>query len=526
MKKINIVLVIMIIMASIVTVVGLSTDPTRNFVGFVCQRDGINMNSLNITGAYNMSSDYMTVAYNLTAKTGRSASIVVAANDSPTVAKEQADYVCPAVDALAYINDTILPALPSAFFELHLLEGTYTVSTNNESLKFDSLNNFSLTGAGPGTYMNLSSDVFSNVIEVTDCSDVSISGLNINGNTTSPSGVWWYHQAGIYVNNTNGISIENCIVRNCAKNGISTAYLTDASITNNRCSANQHDGICIYYSENVNIANNICDGNQYGICNGYNNFELVSSNIAHNNSYHGIQMDHTDNSVVSFNIARSNNRTGIYCGYMDNTTLKANTLVDNGREGIRTGQTHNCIMSGNGIIRSGRDGINIGTSTNNLISANSIITASTSSNTTYHGISVSSSDSNTISNNIFNRGNDTDMGYCISISGNSNILRDNELSNSGWLGELSDSGSETIIMHNTGYITEHSGSSSSVQNATQIAHECDATPTYVNIIPGVVDRSAGVGTINATHFEVLLTNSSTGVAIESNEKAWWYAEAR
>ncbi len=117
---------------------------------------------------------------------GRAATLVVAASDSTH--KSDADYVCPATDALDYITTTVIPALPSGGGKIILLEGTYTVDTANKPLKIDGTYNLIIEGQGKGTELKLVGTIDTNIIHIESCAStgrIEIRDMKLTGSASS-----------------------------------------------------------------------------------------------------------------------------------------------------------------------------------------------------------------------------------------------------------------------------------------------------------------------------------------------------
>jgi hypothetical protein len=118
----------------------------------------------------------------------RPATIVVAASDSKDTTN--ADYICPATDALDYITTTVIPALPAGGGKILLLEGNYTVDTDAKPLLLASLTKpIEIAGCGDATILKHgTASKESHVIYVTGTSgplvihDLKISMTGATGN--------------------------------------------------------------------------------------------------------------------------------------------------------------------------------------------------------------------------------------------------------------------------------------------------------------------------------------------------------
>ncbi len=109
---------------------------------------------------------------------------------------------------------------------------------------------------------------------------------------------------GIYIyNTTNYFIIRNCYV-DAIYDGIYIDNVADgtATVSNNTCSNNVHDGIKLDSSINSTISNNICGNNDYGGINLYrSDHSIISNNTCSNNNHYGIRLPHSGNSTISNN---------------------------------------------------------------------------------------------------------------------------------------------------------------------------------------------------------------------------------
>ena len=99
-------------------------DPVTTTIG-----ENIVTNDLSVTGTGTIGGD-LNISGNLNAKTGRAATFVIAANDSSTLSKQQADYVCDGIADEVQIQAAI-DALPANGGKVLILEGEYTKSTTD-----------------------------------------------------------------------------------------------------------------------------------------------------------------------------------------------------------------------------------------------------------------------------------------------------------------------------------------------------------------------------------------------------------
>jgi hypothetical protein len=171
------------------------------------------------TGNITVSGD-VTVSGDLEAKTGRTATFIIAASDSSTTAKAQADYVCDGtadnVEIQAAIN-----ALPSGGGKVQLLEGTYTISVT-----ITLASSSELTGNGWGTVLEVSGISGTNSA-VTMGDHTVLSDLKIQG-SISPLTANWHN---VYAGNH---SIIERIWIDQNTGGIETADKSDVHINDCR----------------------------------------------------------------------------------------------------------------------------------------------------------------------------------------------------------------------------------------------------------------------------------------------------
>ncbi|GAG98346.1 unnamed protein product, partial [marine sediment metagenome] len=190
--------------------------------------------------------DAATKAYVDASNTGRSVTLVVAADDSSLEVKARADYVCTGVDDEVEIN-AALAALPAAEGEVRLMEGTFNIAapiTPPAGAK--------LSGLGWSTIIN-----GTNVVGVTNAivpagANVTISDLAIvfaagAGDVGSrPNGI--YNDADyLWVENlwiTGDVSVgdDTSDLRQC---GIVLDGASFCKISNVRSETNDRHGICL-----------------------------------------------------------------------------------------------------------------------------------------------------------------------------------------------------------------------------------------------------------------------------------------
>lgn len=155
--------------------------------------------------------------------TGRTASLVVAANDSTDLEKAQADYTCNGTADDVQIQAAI-DALSSGG-EVFLLEGTYNIESS-----INIIDDITLTGTGMGSILQLESGN-TRIILIDDKINITIRSLYFLGN--NPSIVYTTQsigtESGIDIDSggtylTSNINIQYCVFKGFDKWGIHVAY--------------------------------------------------------------------------------------------------------------------------------------------------------------------------------------------------------------------------------------------------------------------------------------------------------------
>ena len=145
----------------------------------------------------------------------RSVTFVVAANDSTALGKSHADYTCDGTADEAEIN-TAIDALPATGGRVLLLEGTYYI---NSSITIDNAasNDYvTLEGQGMGTILTIPNG-HGSIMDMIDCNGavtgIKIKDMRIDGNRSGVPGAGnWY--VGISFDTVTDSSIENVFASN------------------------------------------------------------------------------------------------------------------------------------------------------------------------------------------------------------------------------------------------------------------------------------------------------------------------
>lgn len=369
--------------------------------------------------------------------TVRTATVVVAANDSSAESKLQADYVCDGTDDHVEIQ-AALDALPGGG-EVLLLEGIYYIEV---SLALDS--NQTLKGCGKNTVLTTTTADLDIVTATggdgTELTGILIADLCVDGaagGAVNGVGIFW-----TYVDYSKILNIwsqnngeHNIRLTNCDFNGI----------IGNTCQGNACSGIWLHFSNNNTIVGNACQGNANdGIYLYASNNNTIVGNTCQGNAYGGISLDDaSNNNTIVGNTCQGNTQDGIYAYDSHNNTISGNTCQGNTSEGIYLDDVENNTMSGNTCQGNSYNGIYVDSSKNNNIVGNVCLENSQDADDTYDNIFlVNNSDYNLINGNICRQGVLANTPrYGINISDDTcdrNCLIGNDLYDSGSTGDLND----------------------------------------------------------------------------------------
>jgi parallel beta-helix repeat protein len=145
------------------------------------------------------------------------------------------------------------------------------------------------------------------------------------------------HDAGwVALINCTRITVQN-LVLNKSGQGLTVAYTTNSTITQNNVTANNDDGIYLWFSSNNSIVGNNITNNAYGNGCGIHfwfssNNSIVGNNIT-NNGYGIYLYDSSNSSVVENNIT-ANNEDGIHLWSSSNNSIVGNNITANDEHGI------------------------------------------------------------------------------------------------------------------------------------------------------------------------------------------------
>ena len=440
----------------------------------------------------------------------RSATFVVAASDSSTLSKQQADYVCDGTADDVEIQAAI-DALPSGGGKVVLMEGEYSISSS-----VTPKTKTTLVGFGRGTVLKLANSVASGrpIIAIHSVNNVIISSMLLDGNKTNQSDLGAYlvfegidfslaseclvtdmyiqntYADGIDIDGGSDILVTNCHIANCRGSAVHISQLDPQRImVKNIHSYYNGHGVSRPAFDVYNDAGTVGDYCIFDGCisNGdYKGFDIGGGNY---NSVVNCKV--LDPTTYCISVAGGNYHNISNCQFMktNNTTIPVYFKADYSN------------FINNHVYTSLGPGISIeGTSV--LLSNNNFITRSTTMMTQGGGLQKSLVIGNSIEHIgamdmgrgidlSLNSSNNTFIGNYIRkgtwtiyiLSGcNNNKFTDNYLQ-SGGAGIVNNNGTNTKIQNNIGYITESSGTATLVNGTTSIVvtHGLDATPSAGDI---------------------------------------------
>ncbi|MFC1950543.1 nitrous oxide reductase family maturation protein NosD [Chloroflexota bacterium] len=406
------------------------------------------------------------------------ADLVVAASDSPH--KELADYVCDGISDEIEIQAAI-DTLPSDGGTVLLLEGTYTIdgvpTVHPEYRSIIILkDNVSLVGSGPTTILKLADYYETRVAGIIGNSkypviynNVRIANLQVDGNK---SGVW-ETQTGIYLQTAHDSIVENNVISSCTNHGIQI-YSGSRRVTV-RNNTVQRSLIGIYVdtvSDIVVTGNTVQDNQYYNIWLDAAHYSTVRGNVLVGGQIGiGLVRASNNNTIIGNTIERPSGdgieiKSDMYSyefgDGVRNNTISENSISFSGRDGISIVNTPSDVLAANDcniiinntISGSKHHGISL-VSDHNLIKNNLILESSQESNNEYDGIFLYDGASyNEIAGNVLRNGAGVNKPrYGINISEAScveNVVRDNDLRNSGHTGNLDDAGTNTEVQQKEG----------------------------------------------------------------------------
>jgi parallel beta-helix repeat protein len=264
----------------------------------------------------------------------KTASVIVAASNSPQAVKDGAQYIATGTNDQTIINNALTAA---AGGKVYLAEGTYTISAS-----ISIPNNTMLAGAGTGTIVTIPNSFSADINAITNTTTggggtgITVQDLSLDGNQNNQTagtmrGVYMtgvgsgsgtsavqgariihvssynWRGAGISFNASSNNIVDGNTVRGNTINGITLGSTTlYTTVSNNIVDGNTSSGIIVSTSSNGNIVTtNVVKGNGAGIrIDGGSVNNIVSANKLYDNG------GATDNNAIYIDAADSNNITG------------------------------------------------------------------------------------------------------------------------------------------------------------------------------------------------------------------------
>jgi len=399
----------------------------------------------------------------LNAPTGRTATCIVAASDSPAHIKAQADYVADGTADNIEIQ-AALDALPATGGSIYLADGTYTV--NVSSIILNKVNT-QLWGSRSAIIRLTDSQIQGNVLQITASNNV-VDGITIDGNYAGQSENWTGY-TGIEVSSSNNTVIQNTTVMNVGFDAIVINTSDRVRVVDNLI-RDSGEGVLFQNSNYGQAADNsfysigtrdntLNDGLEVSM----GAFALFTNNVFSDISGSAIDIYKSSFSTATGNIINSaglSNQTAIAVqgsGVVssDGNTVNDNVIIGSIGPAISVQIARYTVVSGNNI-NGGTQGI-ITWSPGNTILGNYIMTTTTGIDLeninnvvkgnviggvgTYRIREVGAADYNVITNNIL-------------LVGATPLVV---------------VGANTIVRSNIGYITENSGTATMLINTDAIS---------------------------------------------------------
>jgi parallel beta-helix repeat protein len=203
----------------------------------------------------------------------------------------------------------------------------------------------------------------SHLIDINDCNNVSIIGLNLDGMNEDSTCEDIKNGRSIISIQKSSVTIANCKIINAFGSGIRILSGSDCNIAGTDCLSNLSCGI-LAYGENIKlkIQNSKCNKNR---ANGIYIFDAkgiaaeLKGNNCFNNGYHGISISQCPKQIyLENNTCSSNGGSGIYIGEGSKCQAAANHLHNNCYQGILvSGDGTEATLEKNDCNQNSRSGI-------------------------------------------------------------------------------------------------------------------------------------------------------------------------
>jgi len=470
------------------------------------------------------------ISGSLQAKTGRAATLVVAASNGAQSSKDQADFIADGRDDQVEIQAAI-DALSSSGGTVQLSEGTFNLSSGIV-ISSDGLTLKGQAGQGgskaPGTYFETAIDQPNSVITVNDIGRVVQAGISLEDfwirNWGNGDGIVFGPDSGIFDSRIEGVNfLGNAYHLQSAflLYSFHSSVATDISITNTGIGFSLGGSKRSVFS-NI-MANDLFDGifDTQGTLE-----ELVITGVVADLNHHGqgIRIRGITRNVLVKDNAIYRPNSGIIAGQVrneggvDNLTIANNLIAFPKDAGIRLeampeDKNKYIQIIGNKIISGSKEGIIVDNSDNLQIIDNQIINPGQDSgtgNTRRSGISIDNTNGRniTIANNqIIDDQNSATMQYGIYYSNTSGgYISENYIKGSVLSGISLADGFAGVIKNNYGFATENLGTAvvNSGSTYADVVHGLAMTPSLKSI---QVTPSNNLG--NASKFWISNAGAST-----------------
>lgn len=362
----------------------------------------------------------------------RSATWVVAADDTSAQGKEQADFVCDGIDDHETIQLAI-DTLPASGGKVQLLEGTFYVEDNIDLASY-----LILEGVGYATHLIIP-DGCDCTISMLDgafgTTDVTVRSMRLDGNKAGQGAglTFGIHSLGCGSVDENGVSVEDCTVENFRSHGIWYGASYNCNVRNTISRNNDRAGIFAQFNFALTISNNKC----------YDNGET------------GITADRDNQSYIGDNVCMRNSEDGIWLwDALTNPICIGNHCEANIHSGIKIQSTGDNVI-GNSCILNERHGIDFYSGSDVSVIGNRCSNNSKEADDTYDNIHLGDGgvENNVITQNVcrISGGNRAQYGINVSdVTCVSNQIHNNDLYDSGVTGALNDAGTMTEARDNWG----------------------------------------------------------------------------
>lgn len=290
-------------------------------------------------------------------------------------------------------------------------------------------------------------------------------------------------------NNNQGISVNGstianilltgCLFKSNTLDGILLSTGSHVTISGSQSISNGTDGIRLSgVSNDIVITGGKIESNTGDGISGTMNRGVISGILIQNNGGHGIDIDATGTEVgIEGNTVLNNTLTGITCRIargsvsnnkvidngtdgisgidMDYSAINGNIVYSNGNAGIALNRGSGMVCAHNIVRLNDDDGIRlINTPTDSIVDGNTV-KENNQSGGSFDNMEISGTNCQ-IQNNLCRQGvqaNKPLRGINIA-SGTGNIVKNNDLRDSGSSSALSDSGTNTLVSNNAGVSTD------------------------------------------------------------------------